>query len=102
MQQQLDTRRLKNDLQNIVNDVENILQEMSDTGSGRLEDLKLRASKKLQNARAQLDDAELRAAARLQAAGQQTNDYVKQHPWAVIGGASAVAFVLGVLSRTRH
>jgi ElaB/YqjD/DUF883 family membrane-anchored ribosome-binding protein len=102
MQQRLDTTRLKQDLRNVVEEVEHILQEMSDSTGGQVDDLKSRASKRLQDARARLDDIEIRSAARLHAAGQNTQQYVQQHPWAVIGGASAVAFVLGMLSRTRH
>lgn len=102
MQQQLDTNRLKQDLRNVVLDVEQILDEMSDATGGKAGELKARAGKRLQEARARLDDLELRSVARLREAGQQTQGYVRQHPWAVIGGASAVAFVLGMLSRTRH
>lgn len=102
MQQQLDTNRLKQDLRNVVEDVEHILDEMSGATGGQVGELKARASRRLQEARARLDDLELRSVARLRTAGLQTKGYVQQHPWAVIGGASAMAFVLGMLSRTRH
>ena len=102
MRQQLDTTRLKEELRNVVAEVEHILAEVPDATPGPVAELKARASRRLNDARARLDDLEIRSAELVRGAGQQAQGYVRQHPWAVIGGASAVAFVLGMLSRTRH
>jgi len=102
MRQQLDTIRLKQELRNVVEEVEHILGEMPDTTPGPVAELKVRAGKRLHDARTRLDDLEIRSVERVREAGQQAQAYVQQHPWAVIGGASAMAFVLGMLSRTRH
>ena len=102
MRQQLDTIRLKQELRNVVEEVEHILDEMPDPTPGPVAELRARASKRLHDARARLDDLEIRSVERAREAGQQATGYVQQHPWAVIGGASAMAFVLGMLSRTRH
>jgi ElaB/YqjD/DUF883 family membrane-anchored ribosome-binding protein len=102
MRQQLDTTRLKQELRNVVEEVEHILAEMPETNVGPVAEFKARASRRLHDARTRLDDLEIRSVERVREAGQQAKGYVQQHPWAVIGGASAVAFVLGMLSRTRH
>jgi len=102
MRQQLDTIRLKQELRNVVEEVEHILEEMPDTTPGPVAELRARATTRLHDARARLDDLEIRSVERVREAGQQAQGYVQQHPWAIIGGASAMAFVLGMLSRTRH
>ena len=102
MRQQMDSTRLKQELRTVVEEVEHILAEMPDANPGPVAELKARASKRLHDARTRLDDLEIRSVELVHEAGQQAQGYVQQHPWAVIGGASAVAFVLGMLSRTRH
>ena len=102
MQEQLDSNRLKQDLRNVVNDVEKILDDMSETAGEQVGELKSRAGRQLRDVSARLGEVERNASVRMRAAGQRTQEYVQQHPWAVIGGASAMAFILGMLSRTRH
>lgn len=91
MRQQLDKNQLRQNLHHVVDDIEKLLQDMSDTTGEQAGDLKWRAGKQLHEARE-----------RLSAASQRTQDYVQQHPWAVIGGTTAMAFLLGMISKTRH
>ena len=97
-----DAERLRQDLRNVIEDVEHILETTAETTGERAEALRSRASDRLHHIRLRLGEMEREAAGRLHIVRVCTNDYVKQRPWPVIGGAAALAFVLGLLSRPRR
>lgn len=102
MHQQRTTQRLKRDLHNVVSDVERILQDMSDTAGEQTGELKSRASKQLLDVRTRLGEMEHATAAGLRAAGRHSRDYARRHPWALVGGAAAIALLVVMAARSRR
>lgn len=99
---QLDTEVLRNNLRTVVNDVEQVLHSMSGTTGERAEDFKHNAARTLRDARNRLGEMERQTARQLRRASRQTQGYVKDHPWHLVGGLAAAAITLALLSRTRH
>ena len=97
-----DAERLRQDLRHVVEDVEHILETSANATGEQAEAFRSLATERLHRVHARLGEMERDAAGRLQVAADRTNDYVKRRPWAVIGGAATAAFLLGVLSRSRH
>lgn len=99
---QLDTELLRNNLRTVVHDVEQVLHNMSDTAGERTGDIKHSAARSLRDARNRLGEMERQTARQLRRASRQTQGYVKDHPWQLVGGLAAAAITLALLSRTRH
>lgn len=99
---QLDAELLRNNLRTVVHDVEQVLHSMSDTAGERTGDFKLSAARNLRDARNRLGEMERQTARQLRRARRQTQGYVKDHPWQLVGGLAAAAITLALLSRTRH
>jgi ElaB/YqjD/DUF883 family membrane-anchored ribosome-binding protein len=99
---QTDTDRLRQDLRHVVEDLEQVLRSAVHATGEEASELKSQAVDRLHDARLRLGDMERDAADRVREAAQLAKGYVQQHPWAVIGGASTVAFLLGMLVRSRR
>ena len=97
-----DGERLRHDLRNVVEDVEHILENTAQATGEHAEALRSQARERLHRIRTRLGEMEREAAGRMHIVSVCTNDYVRQRPWRVIGGAAAFAFVLGMLARPRR
>ena len=56
---------------------------------------------RLRRARQSLDELRAESQARARRAFRDTNNYAHDHPWNVVGGAAALAFIAGMLMRGR-
>jgi len=99
---QVNADALRNNLRTVVNDVEQILHSMSGNSGEYAADFKGNAEKTLRDARNRLGEIERQTARQLRRASRQTQGYVKDHPWQLVGGLAAAAVTLALLSRTRH
>lgn len=93
--------RLVADFKRVIRDAEALLKATSDQTGEAIEAVRERARETLLDARAQLEELEGDLIQRTRAAARATNDLVHDRPWQAVGVASAVAFLLGMLSGRR-
>lgn len=90
---------LRKDFGAIARDTEALLKATADVASDRVQEIRSRAENTLRHARDTLDTRELTQKAREVAA--DTDRYVRDHRWGMIGVAAGIGLVLGLLAR-RH
>ena len=90
---------LRKDFSAIARDTEALLKATADVASDNVQEIRSRAANTLRHARETLDSRELKQKAREVAA--DTDRYVRDHRWSVIGAAAGIGLVLGLLAR-RH
>lgn len=93
--------RLAQDLRQIVTDADRFLASAADTGDAKLDDLRVRLGKQVEQIRDQLDGLESRAADRARAAARATDEAVHTHPYGAMGVAAAVGLLIGFLVAKR-
>lgn len=86
---------LADELRKVASQVESLLEALSEDKNEALGALRERARHSLDTAKARLSEGERQAAAIAQRASVTTQAYVREHPWAVAGGALATGLVLG-------
>ena len=86
---------LADELRRVVVQAEALLQALSEDKNEAVGVLKERVRTSLDAAKARLADAEARAAAMAQRASANTEAYVRENPWTVVGGALATGLMLG-------
>ena len=97
-----DIDRMRQNLGYVVDDLEHVVRSATHATSDEAVELKAEASEQLHEIRLRLAEMERDAAARIRDATETAQGYVRQHPLAVIGGAATVAFLLGLLVRSRR
>jgi ElaB/YqjD/DUF883 family membrane-anchored ribosome-binding protein len=94
---QPDAAQLMDDLRSVVSDAEALLKATAGMAGDQVEAARERAQDSLKAARARLGDLQDDVLAQARDAVQSTDRYVRESPWAAIGIAAGVAFVVGVL-----
>lgn len=92
-----DAAQLMDDLRAVVGDAEALLKATAGLAGDQVEAARARAQDSLQAARARMGDLQDDVLAQAREAVESTDRYVRESPWAAIGVAAGVAFVLGVL-----
>jgi ElaB/YqjD/DUF883 family membrane-anchored ribosome-binding protein len=92
-----DASQLMDDLRSVVSDAEALLKATAGVAGDQVESARARAQDSLKAARARLGDLEEDVVAKAREAVESTDRYVRESPWAAIGIAAGVAFVVGVL-----
>lgn len=92
-----DASQLLDDLRSVVSDAEALLKATAGMAGDQVEAARARAQDSLKVARARLGDVEEDVLERAREAVETTDRYVRESPWAAIGVAAGVAFVIGVL-----
>jgi ElaB/YqjD/DUF883 family membrane-anchored ribosome-binding protein len=92
-----DASQLMDDLRSVVSDAEALLKATAGVAGDQVEAARARAEDSLKVARARLGDLEDDVVAKAREAVESTDRYVRESPWAAIGIAAGVAFVVGVL-----
>ena len=88
---------LKKDFYAVARDAEALLEATADAGNEKVQQARTRAASSLKQVQSKLGDRKLRRqASRLV---RETDDYVRDHSWGIIGAAAGVALVLGFLLR---
>lgn len=96
-----DTRRLMDDLRDVVADAERLMAATAaDTGE-HVRDARAKAAETLEQARARLTEIEAEVRDSAKRAADDADAYVRQHPWQAVGVAAAVGFVVGLLISRR-
>jgi ElaB/YqjD/DUF883 family membrane-anchored ribosome-binding protein len=93
--------RLAQDLRQIVSDADRFLATAAETGDAKLDEVRERLGRQVQQIRAQLDELEGRAADKARAAVRATDTAVHDHPYGAMGIAAAVGLLIGFLVAKR-
>jgi ElaB/YqjD/DUF883 family membrane-anchored ribosome-binding protein len=91
------TEKLVSDVQQALSGAESMLEQAAGATAEKAAELRGRAMQQLRAMRETLQDAQGKALERTKAAAKATDDYVHDHPWQVVVGATAVGVVLGML-----
>lgn len=93
--------KLGTDLKVLLGDVETLLKQAASSTGQQAADLRERAAERLHRASVRLSEARIAAAERSRAAARHTDEWVHANPWAAIGAAAGVGFLLGLLVSRR-
>jgi ElaB/YqjD/DUF883 family membrane-anchored ribosome-binding protein len=88
---------LVGELRALVASMEDVFSAAAGSSGEKLTELKGQAEANLMKAKAALGDMERRAAGKARTIAADSDDYVHESPWTVVGFAAAIGLVLGVL-----
>ena len=91
---------LRENLRTIARDAEALWNATADIAEDSVQDARQRAEVTLRQARDLLSNRKLRKQARQWA--RTTGEYVREHPWGVIGAAAGAAIIVGLLANRRR
>lgn len=90
-------RNLRNDLRNVARDAEELLRATADVTNDRVQEARTRAQKTVSQAMDHLYGQRLNR--RMRRYARNTDTYVRDHSWSVIGAAAGIALLIGLLVR---
>jgi ElaB/YqjD/DUF883 family membrane-anchored ribosome-binding protein len=90
-------RHLRKDLQNVTRDAEELLRATADVTNERVQQARARTEKTVKEAFNHLYDRKMQRRVRKYA--RDTDSYVRDHSWGIIGAVAGVALLLGLLAR---
>lgn len=93
--------KLGTDLKVLLGDVESLLKQAASSTGQQAVELRERAAEGLHRASIRLSEARIAAAERSRQAVRVTDDWVHAKPWAAVGAAAGVGFLLGLLVSRR-
>lgn len=85
----------------VLSEAEELLKRAGNETGDRARDLRSQVESKLLAAKLRLQELEGQALDQAKNAARYTDDYVHDNPWAAIGVAAAVGFVVGLLMNRR-
>lgn len=85
------------DIKTIIADAEEVLAATVDQAGDKVASLRARVQARLQDAKVRLTHAEELLLAKTKAAAKATDTYVHESPWAAVGIAAGLGFLLGVV-----
>ena len=92
-------RHLRKDLQSVARDAEELLRATADVANDRVQQARARTEKTVKQAFDNLYDRRMQRRVRRYA--RDTNAYVRDHSWTIIGAAAGVALLVGLLASRR-
>ncbi|MBM0105089.1 DUF883 family protein [Steroidobacter sp. S1-65] len=92
-------RHLRRDLQNVARDAEELLRATADITNHRVQRARARTEKTVKQAFDHLYDRRMKRRVRKYA--RETDMYVREHSWGIIGAVAGVALLLGLLAGRR-
>ena len=90
-------RDLQKDLRVVARDTEALLKATAEVTGERVQEARSRTQRSLQNMLEHVYDRKTRRRVRRMA--RDTDAYVRDHSWSVIGAIAGVALLIGLLSR---
>jgi ElaB/YqjD/DUF883 family membrane-anchored ribosome-binding protein len=93
--------KLGNDLKAVLADVEALLKQAAGSTGQQAAELRERAAENLHRASLRLAEARVAAAEKSRAAARRADDWVHENPWAAVGTAAGIGFLLGMLVSRR-
>jgi ElaB/YqjD/DUF883 family membrane-anchored ribosome-binding protein len=94
---QFNKDQLINEFKEVVSDAEALLKATANTSGEKIAEVRAKAEKSLNIAKAKLTDAQDEMLAKTKAAAKVTDVYVHENPWRSIGFAASVGVVIGLL-----
>lgn len=92
-------RHLRNDLQSVARDAEALLRATADVANDRVQEARSRTEKTVQQAFDHLYDRKMQRRVRRYA--RDTDAYVRDHSWGIIGAVAGIALLIGLLASRR-
>jgi ElaB/YqjD/DUF883 family membrane-anchored ribosome-binding protein len=86
---------LRQDLLAVARDAESLLEATADAASEKVQQARGRAAASLNQVRSTLGSPRLRR--QVTRAARQTDDYVRDHRWGLLGAVAGIALLLGVV-----
>jgi ElaB/YqjD/DUF883 family membrane-anchored ribosome-binding protein len=93
--------RLFEDFKTIVTDAEELLKATAGQSGEKIDSARARTEENLRRARAKLNEMEGDVVDRTRAAAKATDQLVHENPWQSIALATAVGFVVGMMTGRR-
>ncbi len=93
--------RLVEDFKTVVNDAEELLKATAGQTGEKIDSVRARAEENLRKARARLGQMEVDLVERTKAAAKATDQLVHENPWQSVALATAVGFLIGMLTGRR-
>ncbi|MGH6612226.1 MAG: DUF883 family protein [Burkholderiaceae bacterium] len=90
---------LRKELHAVARDAEALLKATAEVTGERVQQARARTERTVRQAYDHLHDYQLRK--RMRSAARNTDTYVRDHSWSVIGAAAGIALIIGLLSRRR-
>ncbi len=88
---------LVNDFKAVVADTEALLKATASQGGEKVAEVRAKAEKSLNVAKARIAEAQSVVVAKTKEAAKVTDEYVHENPWRSIGFAASVGLVVGLL-----
>lgn len=88
---------LRSDLQSVAHDAEALLKATADVAGERVQEARARAQETLRQAYDRIYDRKMQK--RVRKLARETDSYVRDHSWSVIGIAAGVGLLMGLLTR---
>ena len=92
-------RHLRKDLQSVARDAEELLRATADVANDRVQQARARTEKTVKQAFDNLYDRRMQRRVRRYA--RDTNAYVRDHSWTIIGAVAGIALLVGLLASRR-
>jgi ElaB/YqjD/DUF883 family membrane-anchored ribosome-binding protein len=92
-------RHLRSDLQSVARDAEELLRATADVTNDRVQEARARTEKTVKQAFDHLYDRKMRR--RIRKYASETDAYVRDHSWGIIGAAAGLALLIGLLASRR-
>jgi ElaB/YqjD/DUF883 family membrane-anchored ribosome-binding protein len=92
---------LARDFRNVVADAQELLKAIGSDGDAKLNEVKARAQKSLNEARVRLGELQETIEESAMAAAQSTDEYVRENPWHAVGISAAIGTLVGFLIARR-
>jgi ElaB/YqjD/DUF883 family membrane-anchored ribosome-binding protein len=93
--------KLGADLKVLLADVDALLRQAASSTGQQALDLRERAAERLHRASLRLSEARVAATEHSRAAARRADDWVHSNPWAAVGAAAGIGFLLGMLVSRR-
>jgi ElaB/YqjD/DUF883 family membrane-anchored ribosome-binding protein len=93
--------KLGADLKTVLTDVEALLKQAASSTGQQAVELRERAAENLHRASLRLSEARVAASEKSRAAARRADGWVHENPWAAVGAAAGVGFLLGMLVSRR-
>jgi ElaB/YqjD/DUF883 family membrane-anchored ribosome-binding protein len=90
-------RDLRKDLRNVARDAEALLRATADITGERVQEARTRTEKTVRQALEHLYDA--RVDHRVRRVARDTDRYVRERPWVVVGAAAGIGLLIGLMAR---
>lgn len=95
------SEHLRAELKSLADTLEAVLCDSAQKYKAEFEKLRTKAESALKDTRSRLGDGGERMASQTSVVASKADEYVREYPWAGIGGGAVVGFILGALITRR-